>query len=51
MNYLARAHFIKGHERKSLRQHGTGEISLCEYERDDDCAEGELGDEGEGFER
>ena len=44
--YLARAHLVKGHERKRLREHGPREVLFREDERDGHGAEEELGDEG-----
>ena len=48
--YLARTHLVECHKRKSLRQHRTCKILLCQNERNQDRAKSELWDKGERLE-
>ena len=50
ITHLTRAHLIKRDEGERLGEHSAREVSLREGEGDEEGAEEELRDEGEGFE-
>ena len=50
VTYLAGNDFVESHKGEGLRHHGAGEVLFRQHDRDQEGAEGQLRDEGEGFE-